>query len=253
MPLTIEIYDDSLAQFILEQSRLKEETPLQYVTRLAIEENRRNTQVELLGDRIEDVISGLRVVYSDEYKKRFGVDAPYENGEATRLMTLAITEMLKSGMSAKEAFGKLRNSITWYLNFHDNQDTNGQNFPYGIKYLFSRTKDGWLLRSCVESSYKLDDKVFKLIRSGLSREEAMRTIRRGDRAGSVKQESRVAQLDEALKLCASFRKKYAEHLPSNFKFHKKIDRLFKSETPSNEYIKEAIEWLNNLADAIDKR
>jgi len=250
-PLNLEIYDEQLIAFIRTQTEKSKESPLQYITRLIQSDISHQRELP-----IEDAISltqSIFSIYAEEYKKRFGVEAPYENGEARKVVGQTVAEMLRSGLNLEQVQEKLSHAVSWYLNFHENQDSNGQNYPYGLKYLFSKTNNSWLLRSCIESSYKLNDKVFRLMQSsGLSREEAIRSVRRGDRAGSQVQESKVARLDDALKIYAKVRK-FREFLPKDFKFLPQIDLLFKSETPDEKYITEAVDFLKKVLVVMEKK
>lgn len=250
-PLLIEIYDENVVAYIEERCKQLGITPLQYV--LAGVKKDYESQQQVVADDIQRLVLSLEKEYYEQYEQRFGLKPSDENGEGRKAIFEVVYTMVAELKNVPKVESKLRKAITWYLNFHDNTDTEGQNFPYGLKYLFSR-KNPWLLRTCIESSVKLDDKMFKLMQEGkLSREEAIRTLKRGDAAGSAKQKSVVGMLDEALKIYAQIRKQYGSKLPKAFKFQPQIDRLFKSETPDEEYITAAILWLNGMKQALENK
>lgn len=250
-PLIIEIYDEKVIAYIKERCSRLGITPLQYIG-LGIKKDYESQQ-QVVADDIERLVNALASEYYQQYEQRFGLKPSDENGDGRRAIFEVVYPMVAELNSVPKTEAKLRKAVVWYLNFHNNANANGQNFPYGLKYLFSK-KNPWLLRTCIESSVKLDDKMFKLMQEGkLTREEAIRAIKRGDTAGSQKQTSVVGLLDQALRIYADIRKQHGTRLPKSFKFQPQIDLLFKAETPDEDYIRDAIDWLNGMKQALEAK
>jgi hypothetical protein len=249
--LAIEINDESVAAYILSRCARYNITAEQYVVICAKRDY--ESEQQMAANDIERLVLTLEQDYQEGYKKRFGVSASNENGDGRKAIFEVVYVMVQEIKSVPKTETILKRAITWYLNFHDNSDTNGGHYPYGLKYLFSK-KSPWLLRTCIESSMKLDDKMFKLMNEGkLTRDEAIRTLKRGDAAGSGKQKSAAALLDEALRLYSDIKEKYGAHLNAQFKFHPIIDDLFKSEIPSEDYIQNSIMWLMNFRSMLEEK
>jgi hypothetical protein len=249
-PLSIEIYDEKAIEFVKTQSVVTKTTPTGYVVDLI--KRTMISQDASLKDitSINDVVDNLKAAYYSEYKKRFGLDAPHENGDGTQAILEVVAPMIEV-KAADKVQAMLMKAITWYLNFHENTDPNGQSFPYGIKYLFAK-KNPWLLRSCIESSGKMDSNLFNLMQKGLTRDEALRIMKRGDAVGSGKQSSSILLLQEAQLLYNDVLKQIpVKQARQVFKFHKKVDLLFKAETPSEEYIKDSIEFIKNVKTMVE--
>ena len=250
-PITIEIYDEEVVSYLTKVFSKFGVSPVEWVTREVKKYIAEDAKIDKTNP-IKRMTFELQNEYNNAYREKFGTEPAPENGEGLKAISEIVEFAFEKDPNYENNFKVFSRAINWYINYHNNSDAQGQNFPYGVKYLFNKN-NGWLLRTCIESSLKLDDKVFQLMKErNLTKDEAIRLLRRGDAAGSDIQNSVITTLDEALLVYTRVKNKMNNPKIKNaLKTLPEIELLFKSETPSIEYIKNSIEFLQKVEEKIE--
>jgi len=250
-PITIEIYDEEVVSYLTKMSSKFGISPVEWVTREVKKHIAEDVKIDKTNP-IKRMTFELQNEYNNAYREKFGTDPAPENGEGLKAISEIVEFAFQKDPNYENNFKVFSRAINWYINYHNNSDTQGQNFPYGIKYLFNKN-NGWLLRTCIESSLKLDDKIFQIMKErNLTKDEAVRLLRRGDAAGSNIQNSVITTLDEALLVYTRVKNKMNNlKIKNALKTLPEVELLFRSETPSIEYIKKSIEFLKKVEEKIE--
>ena len=186
----------------------------------------------------DELIEFYKIIYA----KKFAIDTneKFDN----RLISRIFAEINTSVQDGETTVDLLKKAICWYIYQHNNTNSEGTTFPYLMRILFEQ---GWLLKSCIESSRSTDlELLLKAQSSNMTGKEMTRAIRRGDVSGVNNGKNIPALLEEILIEAQLVMKDLAIESRRELKKHPKMKELYTSEMPSAEYIRKAMKFLAEI-------
>jgi hypothetical protein len=176
------------------------------------------------------------------YTRKFAIET--DEKFDTRLIGRVFAEINTAVQDDATTTDLLKKAIVWYIYQHNNTNNEGTTFPYLMRILFEQ---GWLLKSCIESSRSTDlELLLKAQSSNMSGKEMSRAIRRGDVAGVGNKDNTPLLLEQILMKVETFIHDLTAEGRREFKKHPKIKELYTSEIPSPEYIRKATRFVEQL-------
>lgn len=142
-------------------------------------------------EAFKTAVATVATAYADAYKAKFGVDATFTKKPiGAKILVLTKTPTAAEFAKAADVMTKM---VTYYALVHDSKG-----HRIDLDFLLTHPKAEWLFNLCLEQSATYDPRMAKLVASGLSDEEAKRTMRRGE--GGASTTSLVAYQDQIMPL-----------------------------------------------------